>query len=191
MPVQEEGGFERVLSPTGGGWFEHEDKGGGIGNPTGFVIVQISFDAVFFEDARSCSIVDIAAADGFPAGRGELVRCGWKAGWGVESDSLVRWAAEDLGGFDVMIKHAVFRSGQAGEVVRLWIESADGEVALRGQLVAEIMGVHLDGEAELAEIAQALGDAGLLLGSRQGREQQASEDADDRDDHEQFDQGET
>ena len=45
--------------------------------------------------------------------------------------------------------------------------------------------------SHLVNIVEALGRAGLVLGLRQGRQQQGREDGDNRDYHQQFDQRES
>jgi len=51
--------------------------------------------------------------------------------------------------------------------------------------------VHLPSQHQLFVVTQAGYRTGLFLGAGQGRKQQSRKDADDRDDDQKFDQGET
>jgi len=53
-----------------------------------------------------------------------------------------------------------------------------------------IVAIHDQAEVELPEIVQALGAFGPLLGHRQRRQQQRRQNPNDRDDHQQLNQGE-
>ena len=53
-----------------------------------------------------------------------------------------------------------------------------------------VVGVHMNSNEKLLLIVQAVGAMGLALGVGERRQQQRREDGDDRDDHQQFDQGE-
>src|SRR5207249_2701062 len=58
----------------------------------------------------------------------------------------------------------------------------------RGHFVGVVLDVHLPGQHHLAAIVHAGDGVGPALGLGQGRQEQASEDGDDGDDHQQFDQ---
>ena len=73
--------------------------------------------------------------------------------------------------------------GPAGLVDDTWVDIPIGRVPHRVQVV-------LRGESELLEVVRALRAAGGLAGGLDGGQQQRDQDADDRDDHQQLDQGE-
>jgi len=54
-----------------------------------------------------------------------------------------------------------------------------------------VLDVQLERDADLMEVAQARGGAGAALGPAQDRQEEASQDGDDRDHHQKFDQRET
>ena len=54
-----------------------------------------------------------------------------------------------------------------------------------------VIRVKLHEQADLAEIVQARDALALGLGACQGRQEQASQNGDDRNDHKKFNQGET
>ena len=58
------------------------------------------------------------------------------------------------------------------------------------ELVVEIILVKLVGDEQLAQVAHAVGAFGLLFGGAQRREQHRGQNGDDRDHHQQLDQGE-
>ena len=72
----------------------------------------------------------------------------------------------------------------------LWLQNGNGVVM---RLVAKRQGLMLSlgGDAELAKIIQVLRDTGFLLHAAENRKRNADKNGDDRDDHEQFDQGES
>ncbi len=64
-----------------------------------------------------------------------------------------------------------------------------GVLATRQQVVV-VVAVHPHGQSDLPELAQALNRAGAALRPAKGRQEQAGERGDDRDHHQQLDQGE-
>jgi hypothetical protein len=63
-------------------------------------------------------------------------------------------------------------------------------VAARGEILAVIIGIHEDGEDGLAHIALAGGPMRIFLGGSESREEHRRQNADNGDDHEQFNQRE-
>ena len=58
------------------------------------------------------------------------------------------------------------------------------------QLVLVVVGIEVVGNTPLAQVGFALGHPGLLFGLRHRRQEQRSQNSDDRDDHQQLNQGE-
>jgi hypothetical protein len=54
-----------------------------------------------------------------------------------------------------------------------------------------VVDIHLHGQACLAQVIDALDELRALLGAAEGRQHHRREDADDRDDDQQLDQGKT
>ncbi len=59
-----------------------------------------------------------------------------------------------------------------------------------GEITPVIIGVHLDGQADLVQSGGAMGSLGLGFGGGLGGQEHSSQDGNDGDDHQEFDQGE-
>lgn len=94
----------------------------------------------------------------------------------------------------------IIDEGTAREQIRIrgpavfWQVDPTGTVGVvplaPGQRVVVVMRVHRHRQGQISLVIDADGAVGFFFGLRQGGQQQSSKDRNDRDDHQQFDQGE-
>jgi hypothetical protein len=172
-----------------GGRFVEQDETGRVGNFALGLPEDRTGDGLprgwISEPPRGTAIHLVTVAPGFPTGRQERDLRMLDA---ILADlPLVDRAPVDLRLLEIGVEGA-----RLGETV-VGRQAGVGRIpsaADRTDATAVLVPVQTGGDPDLPEVVEALGFPGPLRAAREGRQEHAGQDADDRDHHQELDQGE-